>query len=40
MIAPGTKIEKGSVIDLQVGMGAKASALKKDTVQLDSLLTK
>ena len=40
MIAPGTKIEKGSVIDLQLGMGAKASELKKDTMHLDSLLTK
>jgi beta-lactam-binding protein with PASTA domain len=38
VIAPGTKIDKGSVIDLQVGMGAKAEALKKDSVKLDSLL--
>jgi beta-lactam-binding protein with PASTA domain len=37
-MAPGTKIDKGSVIDLQVGMGAKAEALKKDSVKLDSLL--
>ncbi|MCX6281895.1 MAG: PASTA domain-containing protein [Bacteroidetes bacterium] len=40
VIAPGTKLEKGSVIDLQVGMGAKASQMKKDTNQMDSLLTK
>ncbi|MCX6287457.1 MAG: PASTA domain-containing protein [Bacteroidetes bacterium] len=40
VIAPGTRLEKGSVIDLQVGMGAKASEMKKDTTQLDSLLIK
>ena len=39
-IAPGTKLDKGSVIDLQVGMGAKASEMKKDTTELDSLLIK
>jgi beta-lactam-binding protein with PASTA domain len=38
VIAPGTKIDKGSVIDLQVGMGARASELKKDSLKLDSLL--
>jgi eukaryotic-like serine/threonine-protein kinase len=38
VIAPGTRIDKGSVIDLQVGMGAKASQMKRDTVTLDSLL--
>ena len=38
VIAPGVKIDKGSVIDLQVGMGAKASELKKDSTRLDSLL--
>ena len=38
VIAPGTKIDKGSIIDLQVGMGAKASQMKKDTAVLDSLL--
>lgn len=38
VIAPGTKIEKGSAIDLQVGMGAKASEMKKDSVRLDSLV--
>ena len=37
VIAPGTKIDKGSVIDLQVGMGARASELKKDSLKLDSL---
>lgn len=39
-IAAGTRIDKGSVIDLQVGMGAKASEMKKDTTVLDSLLMK
>ena len=38
IIAAGTKIDKGSIIDLQVGMGAKASQMKKDTAVLDSLL--
>ena len=38
VIAPGTRIDKGSVIDLQVGMGAKASEMKKDTIGVDSLL--
>jgi len=38
IILPGTRIDKGSVIDLQVGMGAKASQMKKDSAQLDSLL--
>jgi eukaryotic-like serine/threonine-protein kinase len=38
VISPGVKIDKGSVIDLQVGMGAKASELKKDSTKLDSLL--
>ncbi|MCX6241823.1 MAG: PASTA domain-containing protein [Bacteroidetes bacterium] len=38
VIPPGTIIDKGSVIDLQVGMGAKASELKKDTMEVDSLL--
>jgi len=38
VIAAGTKIDKGSVINLQVGMGAKASEMKKDSTQLDSLL--
>ena len=40
VIEPGTKIDKGSLIDLQVGMGAKASIMRKDTMQLDSLLLK
>ncbi len=40
IIAPGTRLDKGSVIDLQVGMGAKASQMKKDSTQLDSLLTR
>jgi len=39
VIAPGTSIDKGSVIDLQVGMGAKASEMKKDTTVVDSLLS-
>jgi beta-lactam-binding protein with PASTA domain len=38
IIAAGTIIDKGSVIDLQVGMGAKASEMKKDSAQMDSLL--
>lgn len=38
IIAAGTRLDKGSVIDLQVGMGAKASQMKKDTAVLDSLL--
>lgn len=38
VIAPGTRIDKGSVIDLQVGMGAKASEMKKDSAEVDSLL--
>jgi beta-lactam-binding protein with PASTA domain len=38
VIAPGTKIDKGTVIDLKVGMGAKAEAMKKDSMPSDSLL--
>jgi beta-lactam-binding protein with PASTA domain len=38
IITPGTKIDKGSSIDLQVGMGAKAEVMKKDSVILDSLI--
>lgn len=36
-IAPGTIIDKGSVIDMTVGMGAKASEMKTDSTMEDSL---
>ena len=35
-IPPGTKIDKGSKIDLTVGMGAKAQEMKIDTTAGDS----
>jgi len=36
-IAPGIKIDKGSAIDMTVGMGAKAQEMKVDTTRADSL---
>jgi beta-lactam-binding protein with PASTA domain len=36
-IAPGTIIDKGSVIDMTVGMGAKAAEMKIDSTTADSL---
>jgi len=36
-VAPGDKLDKGSKIDLTIGMGAKAQEMKKDTAAYDML---
>lgn len=36
-VVPGIKIDKGSKIDLTVGMGAKAQEMKRDTTLEDSI---
>lgn len=36
-ISPGTTLDKGSVIDLTVGMGAKAAEMKQDSTLEDSI---
>jgi len=35
-ISPGIKLDKGSKIDLTIGMGAKAQEMKKDSVETNS----